>query len=39
MRDLERKILLQLINDGEQPVSDIAKKVGATRQTTAKKIV
>ena len=39
MRDLEGEILMQLINDSEQSVSDIAKKVGATRQTTAKKIV
>ncbi len=39
MLDLERKIVLQLINDSEQSVSAIAKKVGATRQTTAKKIV
>lgn len=38
MRELDRKILLQLIKDSEQPVRDIAKKVGASRQTVAKKI-
>jgi DNA-binding Lrp family transcriptional regulator len=38
MRELDRKILLQLIEDSEQPISRIAKKVGASRQTVAKKI-
>jgi len=38
MKELDRKILLQLIKDSEQPVTKIAKKVGASRQTVAKKI-
>lgn len=38
MRDLDRKILLQLIKNSEQPVREIAEKVGASRQTVAKKI-
>jgi len=38
MKELDRKILLQLIKDSEQPVTEIAKKVGASRQTVAKKI-
>lgn len=38
MRELDRKILLQLIGDSKQPVSEIAKKVRASRQTVAKKI-
>ena len=38
MRDLDKKILLQLIKNSEQPVKEIAKKVGASRQTVAKKI-
>jgi len=38
MRELDRKILLQLIEDSEQPISRIAKEVGASRQTVAKKI-
>ncbi|MDH5442995.1 MAG: Lrp/AsnC family transcriptional regulator [Candidatus Hadarchaeaceae archaeon] len=38
MRELDQKILLQLIKDSEQPVTKIAKKVGASRQTVAKKI-
>ncbi|MBA7599218.1 DNA-binding transcriptional activator DecR [subsurface metagenome] len=38
MEELDRKILLQLIKDSEQPVTKIAKKVGASRQTVAKKI-
>jgi DNA-binding Lrp family transcriptional regulator len=36
--DLEKKIILQLLEDGRQPVLQIAKKVGATRQTVAKKL-
>jgi DNA-binding Lrp family transcriptional regulator len=35
---MDAKILLQLIKNCNQPVSEIAKKVGATRQTVAKKI-
>jgi DNA-binding Lrp family transcriptional regulator len=38
MRDLNRKILLQLIEDSEQLTREIAEKVGASRQTVAKKI-
>jgi len=38
MNELDRKILLQLIKNSEQPVTEIAKKVGASRQTVAKKI-
>lgn len=38
MKDLDKKILLELMKNGRQPVSEIAKKVGATRQTVAKKI-
>ncbi len=38
MRDLDRKILLQLIKNSEQPVREIAKRVGASRQTVAKRI-
>jgi len=36
-KDLEKKILLQLLDDGRQPLFKIAKNVGATRQTVAKK--
>ncbi len=38
MEDLEKKIILQLFDDAEQPVVDIAEKVGASRQTVSKKI-
>ena len=38
MSELEKKILLQLVKDSDQPVKEIAKKVGASRQTVAKKI-
>lgn len=38
MGDLDRKILLQLIKNSEQSIREIAKKVGASRQTVAKKI-
>ncbi len=38
MRELDKKILLQLIKHSEQPVKEIAKKVEASRQTVAKKI-
>ena len=38
MRELDRKILLQLLKNSGQPVKEIAKKVGASRQTVAKKI-
>ena len=36
--DLNRKILLELVKDSSQPISQMAEKVGATRQTVAKKI-
>jgi len=35
---LDKKILLQLVKNSGQPVKEIAKKVGASRQTVAKKI-
>lgn len=38
MKKLDKEILLQLIEDGKQPAYQIAKKVGTTRQTVAKKI-
>lgn len=38
MRELDRKILLQIVRNSEQPVREIAEKVGASRQTVAKKI-
>lgn len=38
MKELDKEILMQLIRDAEQPIVDIAKKVGATRQTVSKKI-
>ncbi|KPV64112.1 MAG: putative HTH-type transcriptional regulator [Candidatus Bathyarchaeota archaeon BA2] len=37
-KDLDKKILLQLLRDARQPILQIAKNVGATRQTVAKKI-
>lgn len=38
MKDLDKKILLELLEDAEQPIVDIAEKVGASRQTVSKKI-
>jgi Lrp/AsnC family leucine-responsive transcriptional regulator len=38
MKDLDRKILLQLIENSNQSVVEVASKVGASRQTVAKKI-
>jgi Lrp/AsnC family leucine-responsive transcriptional regulator len=38
MKKLDKEILLQLIEDSQQPVYQIAKKVGTTRQTVTKKI-
>lgn len=38
MKELDKKIILQLIEDAEQPIVDIAEKVGASRQTVSKKI-
>jgi Lrp/AsnC family leucine-responsive transcriptional regulator len=36
--DLEKKIILQLIEDGRRPTIHIAKNIGVTRQTVAKKL-
>jgi DNA-binding Lrp family transcriptional regulator len=38
MKKLDKQILLQLIENSKQPAHQIAKKVGTTRQTVAKKI-
>lgn len=38
MKDLDKKIIFQLLEDAEQPIVDIADKVGASRQTVSKKI-
>ncbi|MEM2878632.1 MAG: Lrp/AsnC family transcriptional regulator [Candidatus Hadarchaeales archaeon] len=38
MDEVEAKIALQLLRDARQPIKDIAKKVGVTRQTAAKKM-
>ncbi|KXB07796.1 hypothetical protein AKJ55_01935 [candidate division MSBL1 archaeon SCGC-AAA382M17] len=38
MKGLDKKIILQLLEDAEQPIVDIADKVGASRQTVSKKI-
>jgi len=38
MNELDRKILLSLLKDSSRPVVEIAKEVGATRQTVAKKV-
>ena len=37
-KNLEKKILLHLLENGKQPISQIAKNVGVTRQTVAKKL-
>jgi Lrp/AsnC family leucine-responsive transcriptional regulator len=37
-KDLEKKIIFQLLEDGRQPLLQIAKNVGVTRQTVAKKL-
>jgi len=37
VKDLDKRIILQLLKDCKQPLSRIAKNVGATRQTVAKK--
>ena len=39
MKKLDKEILLQLIEDSKRPAHQIAKKIGTTRQTIAKKIV
>ncbi len=36
-KNLEKKIILQLLENGRQPLLQISKNVGATRQTVAKK--
>lgn len=38
LRELDKKILIQLMKDSTKPISEIAKSVGTTRQTVAKKI-
>lgn len=38
MKEIDKKILLQLAKDGKQPIRDIAKRVGASRQTVAKRM-
>lgn len=38
LKDLEKKIILQLLEDGRRPLFQMAKNVGATRQTVAKKL-
>jgi len=38
VKDLDKRIILQLLRDCRQPLFYIAKNVGATRQTVAKKI-
>ncbi|MEM2874850.1 MAG: Lrp/AsnC family transcriptional regulator [Candidatus Hadarchaeales archaeon] len=38
MDEIEAKIALQLLRDARQPIKDIARKVGVTRQTAAKKM-
>jgi len=36
--DLEKKIILQLLEDGRRPTLHIARNIGVTRQTVAKKL-
>jgi len=38
IKDLDKKILKQLLKDSHKSLSELATKVGATRQTIAKKI-
>ena len=38
IKDLDKKILKQLLKDSRKSLSELATKVGATRQTIAKKI-
>ncbi|PVX23229.1 MAG: hypothetical protein CW691_11135 [Candidatus Bathyarchaeum sp.] len=38
VKDLEKKILLNLLEKGQQPILKIAQDIGVTRQTVAKKI-
>ena len=37
-KSLEKRILIHLLENGNQPISQIAKDVGVTRQTVAKKL-
>ena len=39
IKDLEKKILLNLLEKGQQPVLKIAEDIGVTRQTVAKKLI
>jgi len=38
IKDLEKKILLNLLENGQRPVLKIAQELGVTRQTVAKKL-
>lgn len=38
MKELEKRLLLELLKDSSLPVSKLARKVGISRQTAAKKI-
>lgn len=38
IKDLEKKVLLNLLEKGQQHVLEIAKDIGVTRQTVAKKL-
>ena len=38
IKDLEKKILLNLLDKGQRPILKIAEDLGVTRQTVAKKI-
>ncbi len=38
MEELDKKILLELVEDSRKPIYQIAKKVGASRQTVARRI-
>ena len=38
IKDVEKKILLNLLEKGQQPILNIANDIGVTRQTVAKKI-
>ncbi|MDG6222090.1 MAG: Lrp/AsnC family transcriptional regulator [Candidatus Bathyarchaeota archaeon] len=38
IKELEKKILLNLLENGQQPILKIAKDLGVTRQTVAKKL-
>lgn len=38
MKELDEKIIAQLLKDADQPIVEIAEEVGASRQTVSKKI-